>query len=526
MFFKKKSKIEQLEAIEGVATIEPKAEPQELISLRERQASGFTEIQPAPQAHYNKVVAGIVNSAKRSGGIQHGHSMAMDSAGCGSFTDGGYGGISGVGAGIQLNWYANQSFIGYEAAGIIAQNWFVLKACLMPAQDAARPGYRMTTNNGDKLPAEVISDFKEIDKRFDIQNQLIEFANMGAVFGIRVGIYKVRSKDKMYYQKPFNPDGVTEGSYEGITQVDPMWITPVLDQDAQANPASGRFYEPTWWQVNGVMYHYSHLCIMRYASPVDILKPSYIYGGIPLPQLIMNRVYAAEQSSNEVPKIIQSKRTFVLKSADMSMMGAKFSQVMKKWAQFVKFKDNQGVQIIGDADEMDLLETTLADLDDVVDRQYAYACAVPGIPATKMMGGQQKSGLSGENGQDDKNYSQVCSNIQMDMSRLLDGHHIRAYKSFIEPNRGEMPHICHEWNVVDTPGEKEKAETEKLRAETASIYFDMGAISSEDVTSTLQADDSRMIIAPDKKVAKEIDFDKYEKNIESDNSDDVNGLAV
>jgi hypothetical protein len=31
-----------------------------------------------------------------------------------------------------------------------------------------------------------------------------------------------------YYEKPFNPDGITEGSYKGISQVDPYWMMPML----------------------------------------------------------------------------------------------------------------------------------------------------------------------------------------------------------------------------------------------------------------------------------------------------------
>ena len=45
----------------------------------------------------------------------------------------------------------------------------------------------------------------------------------------------------------------------------------------------------------------------------DTLKPSYNYGGIPLPQLIYERVYAAERTANEAPQLALSKRTSVLK---------------------------------------------------------------------------------------------------------------------------------------------------------------------------------------------------------------------
>ncbi|MFL9599050.1 anti-CBASS protein Acb1 family protein, partial [Aeromonas veronii] len=43
--------------------------------------------------------------------------------------------------------------------------------------------------------------------------------------------------------------------------------------------------------------------------PPDILKPTYIFGGIPLTQRIYERVYAAERTANEAPLLAMSKRT-------------------------------------------------------------------------------------------------------------------------------------------------------------------------------------------------------------------------
>ena len=71
--------------------------------------------------------------------------------------------------------------------------------------------------------------------------------------------------------------------------------------EAAGDPAAIDFYEPTYWRVNGNLYHKSHLIITRYSEVADILKPTYIYGGIPLTQMLYEAVYNYERTSNEAP---------------------------------------------------------------------------------------------------------------------------------------------------------------------------------------------------------------------------------
>ena len=126
---------------------------------------------------------------------------------------------------------------------------------------------------------------------------------MGRVFGVRIALFVIESEDPDYYVKPFNADGVTPGSYKGISQIDPYWCTPELSQRAASDPTALDFYEPTYWIINGRRVHKSHLVIMRGPDVGDILKPSYLYGGLSVPQLIYERVYAAERTANEAPQL-------------------------------------------------------------------------------------------------------------------------------------------------------------------------------------------------------------------------------
>jgi len=162
------------------------------------------------------------------------------------------------------------------SCAMISQHWLVSKACTIPARDAIRKGWEITINDGTEVDPKVLDSIRLHDKKFHLKENLVEFVKFGRVFGIRIAMFKVESTDPDYYTKPYNADGVTKGSYKGISQIDPYWISPELSGTAAGDPSAMDFYEPTYWNISGKRIHKSHLIIMRGDSVTDILKPTVI----------------------------------------------------------------------------------------------------------------------------------------------------------------------------------------------------------------------------------------------------------
>lgn len=375
------------------------------------------------------------------------------------------------------NWYGSQSFIGHQLAAIIAQHWLVLKACIMPARDAIRHGFTVTTVDGDGLDPELARDLKRADKRYRLKQNMLEFISKGRIFGVRILIYKVDygspEANKAAYELPFNPDGVKLGSYRGMVQVDPYWCSPELDQDAASQPDTMHFYEPTWWQINGVRYHRTHLHIYKHGELADILKPSYLYGGIPVPQLIMERVYGAERTANEAPLLALTKRTMVYKT-DTAKFLANFNAGAAKLAQLAKLWTNFGTRVIDSDDEVEQLDTSLADLDAAMMSQYQLVAAAAEVPATKLLQTSAK-GFNATGEGDESNYHESLESIQEhDLTPMVEGHHLRLIRSLIPTQAGTVTTVS--WEPLDSPTAKEYAETNKIKAETGAILVGSGAI--------------------------------------------------
>lgn len=384
-------------------------------------------------------------------------------------------------------WYVSQGFIGFQACAIIAQHWLVDKACTVAPQDAVRKGYELTVNDGNDVPIEALERLKKIDVEHNINKQLVEFAKFNRVFGIRIAVFHVESEDPEYYEKPFNIDGVVRGSYKGFSQIDPYWITPELDTEAASETGSRHFYEPTWWRISGKRYHRSHLVVIRTTDVSDILKPSYIYGGIPLPQRIYERVYAAERTANEAPLLALTKRTTVLKTDTEAALGDQ-EAFEEKLATWIYYRDNQGVKVCGTDEELQQIDTSLTDLDAVIMTQYQIVASIANTPATKLLGTAVK-GFNATGEFDESIYHEYLETIQTgELTPLLKRHHELSIRSDMELGEYGDFSVDVQWKPLDSLTEIELADVQLKNAQTATALQLTGAIDGTDIRNKLIAD--------------------------------------
>jgi phage-related protein (TIGR01555 family) len=416
----------------------------------------------------------------------NGQTMAMDSASYStSIKNGGY--FNSVSIPL-MNWYAAQSFIGYQMCAILSQNWLINKACLVPAEDAVRNGFEITSNDGTEITPEMIADIAEGDRKFKLHKNLIEFVNMGRIFGIRIAKFIVDSPDPDYYEKPYNPDGVRPGSYRGISQIDPYWVTPLLDVSAASKPGAIDFYEPTWWMIEGKPVHRTHLVIFRNGEVPDILKPTYFYGGISTVQKIYERVYCAERTANEAPLLAMTKRTAILK-VDTAKALQNQRQFDNQLQTLVNYRNNQQVYVIGLDDELTQIDTALADLDAIIATQYQIVAAACNVPVVKLMGTSPK-GFNATGEYEESNYHEELESIQEHAcTPLVLRHHELLVRSEIAPKYGVTPFkVEPKWLELDAMTAKEAAEVNKLKADTDAVLVSTGAIDGVDVRERIAAD--------------------------------------
>lgn len=388
----------------------------------------------------------------------------------------------------QLAFYGSQSFIGYQLMALLAQNWLIAKACGQPGEDAVRKGWQVTVDGTEELSPDVLDAIKRHDKRLQINEQLQEFAYFGRVFGVRHLMADIQSDDPEYYEKPFNPDGITPGSYRGLTQIDPYWISPVLVSSDADRPESRHFYDPTYWTIQGRRIHRSHLIIFKGPQVADLLKPTYRYGGVSVTQQIYERVYSAERTANEAPMLAQTKRMTVLKTDVKKAMADQtaFDAAMTWWRNKM---DNYGANVIGMDDEISQMDTSLADLDATIMTQYQLVASVAGVPVTKLIGTVPK-GFNATGEYDESSYHESLESLQTNkLTAVLDRHYLCLMRSNIAPKfKVPPPNISVVWNPLDTVTAKEQAEVNLINAQAGAQLVTSGAIDGMDERARITAD--------------------------------------
>lgn len=376
---------------------------------------------------------------------------------------------------VLLGWYAGQSFIGYSACSLIAQHWLVDKCCSMPARDAIRQGY--TVDVGDD---EVSEQLRKSDNRYRVNENLFEMVALGRVYGVRYVLFDVLSIDPDYYQKPFNLDGVLPGCYRGMRQIDPQWVSPELTR-ANVDPADPRFYKPEFFLIGGKRYHRSHLHIFIPYPVADMLKPTYHYGGMSVPQRVYERVYAAERTANEAPQLAMTKRLNTFQASE----GADMKQVMANMAHMAEMRDNYGILAHGSGESYGQMETALSDFDALLMSQYQLVAAASDVMATKLLNTTPK-GFNSTGEYEEAAYRESLESIQTsDDTPVLRRHYALVARSQGVEYEDEL---TIQWAPLDSPTAAEWATINKTKAETDKIYFDMQAIDNLDVRQRLRED--------------------------------------
>lgn len=378
-----------------------------------------------------------------------------------------------------IQWFGSKSFPGYQSLAIMAQHWLIDKACGIPCEDAIRKGWEITKNDGQPLAN--IDDIRQADKKFKIRDKLSSFAKMGRVYGIRVAVFVVDNPDPDYYTSPFNIDSVKPGTYKGIIANDPYYVIPDVTTNTQ-NPNSPMFYEPEYWVIAGKKYHHTHCVVFRHADVPQILKPSYIYGGISLTQQIFEAVYNAEISANEVPMLIQSMRMNVLKT-DLSQALMNPDLLADRLGALTDIANNYGFKLIGLEDDFNQLITSMTGLDELVLGRYKLVASVAEMPVAKLLKTDLTGGLV-KGGGEEAIYHETLESLQCKMLPFLDKH----YRLLLKSEFGLNENVDIVFNKLDAMTEKELAEVNEIKMRTYASGITSGALDGQDVRTILIED--------------------------------------
>lgn len=471
-----------------------------------------------PEADRNELLAHSLQRTQKDLIPHSANGMAMD-----SFSDSGaklnsayaiYGQVND----IIYTHFALQGFIGFQACALLSQNWLINKCCILPPKEAMAPDYNVAYKTKDVLSKdkELLTELKlnsDSKTGYKIKDMAVEFAEKKRQFGVA---YAYPLVEGVNYEKPFNLKYVKSGNYKGMVNIDPYWISPELNADAATNTASANFYEPEWYRLpDGKRLHKTWVVKAVNGNVPDILKPTYYYGGYPIPQLVYQRVYAAESVANEAPMLAKSKRLLYM-DGNLGNYVLNQNKAENDAKAFTYFRDNWGVVIKRPDQAIGQIDTSLTDFDAVMMSQYQLVAAAAGMQATKLLETQPK-GFNASGDFEKAQYNSLLQSIQKeDYMPYLNFHYMLLLKS-----RFNKEYVVEcEFNPIDTPSIRELAECNEIKSRINTSYVAAGVISNDECRETLRLDPASGYNtltgnAPNSKLNKSEEENKPDKNEES-----------
>lgn len=391
-----------------------------------------------------------------------------------------------VGEEVIFTHFAANGFIGFNNCAILAQDWLINKCLALPCEDAISINYDLLLKDDevtdeDKDIIEKLKNLSNDDGKYKIKSICKKFAENKRKYGQALCIPLVKGAD---YSVPFNIDAITPKSYKGMVVIEPIWVAPVLDMEATTNPASDRFYQPTWFRMpDGTLVHYTWFVFNTYGQVSDILKPTYYFGGYPLPQQLYQYVYAAHKTAKEAPMLAQSKRLNYVEG-NLNAFLADEEKLKKEFWLMSYLRNNWGWLFVKRDQKLGQLDTSLTDFDAVVMLGYQIVSAISWVPSARLLETSPK-GWQSTGSYEDRNYSKLQQSIQrQDYCPILDFHYRLLAKSEFDLDK----HYVTNFDPIDTPTEKERAEIKELNSRTDMNYVNAGVISPDEVRSVLRED--------------------------------------
>jgi len=424
------------------------------------------------------------------GVVPDGAGLAMDDAlsGAGGWAGQTYGSsLSGFGAAIPMTVLA-----------LYAQRPEYRKIADVPATEMTRRWIKITSIDQDDDKTDRIQAIEAGLVKFKVRDAFRDAIRYDGLMG-RGHVYIDLGAQGDEKTKPIGngSDAATlqkikRGSLKGIRSVDPLWVYP---QSYNTNdPLAPDWYEPQSWYVMGGAVHASRLLTIVAREVPDILKSAYSFGGLSLTQMAQPYVDNWVRTRQSVADIVHAFTVWVLKTNLITgMMGGAAGDGAGLDARLTLFnmlRDNLGVMAIDkDAEDFANVSANLGTLDKLQAQAQEQMASVASIPLVKLLG-VTPSGLNASSEGEIRVFYDTIHAAQED--HLRDP--LQTVIDIVQLSEcGDIdPSIRFGFEPLWAMSERERAEVEKLEAETDQVRVDSGVLSPIEVRGNVASDpDSR-----------------------------------
>ncbi len=388
-------------------------------------------------------------------------------------------------------------FLGYAFLSYLAQDAFIRRAVTTRADEMTRAWGELTGEDKEKSTEEKINFVTSELERVETKNIFRKASNLTGYFGGCLAYIDMRANPNeplsdeelatpLYKvgQDDFNKAKLKGLKLVGLQPIEPINIAPSTYNSS--DPTAKNFYEPEYFYILGRKIHKSRFLYFAENIPPQILKPVYLFFGIPLAQIMFPYVQAFYKSKDVVNNVVlKFSCTSISTDIDGLIAVDGENAVLNRINTIAKYRDNNSVIVLDkNTEDMQQINTPITGLREILYANLELLPVISGIPTTKFLE-TSPTGLNATGEYDMRNFYDLINTLQNNtfnepINKLID---IICYSNGLDSNG-----LTWTWKPLYQMSDREKAEVNQMKANTSNIYVQMGAITNADVARQLMND--------------------------------------
>lgn len=380
-------------------------------------------------------------------------------------------------------------FMGYPILAELTQLPEYRMLSEKTAQAMVRKWVKLASK-GDGDKTERIQALENELTKFKVREVFGECAKLDGFFGRGQLFIDVGQVEGPELQTPLIMDKakIAIGSLRKFKVIEPLYTFPYRYNSM--NPMADDYYNPMTWFVMAQQVHASRLLLFVSRPVPDILKPSYNFGGMSMSQLAKPYVDNWLKTRASVGRLV---RNFSLTGIQTNMQAVLTGgtpqdddSLIQRAEFFTDVSENSGLMLLDKETELPFqLNIPLTTVDKLQAQAQEQMASVSNTPLSILLGITPTGLNASTDGEIRTFYDHIA-----DMQQVMFADNLKTVLDIIQLNfDGKIdPDIIAEFVPLWQMDTKEMSEVRKSDADAAAVYFEMGAISAEEVRDKLASD--------------------------------------
>lgn len=393
-------------------------------------------------------------------------------------------------------WFDGPTFMGYPALSLLAVLPEYRRMAEVLATECTREWIRITAADSDnQAKLDKVTKLDTELKRIDVRGAFRRLIELDAFFGrahlfVDVG---TDPDDRPELEKSIgngrNPTSLAKfkgktGFLRGVKPIEPVWCYPAYYN--ATNPLKDNWYAPQIWYCQAQSVHVSRLLRFVGREVPDLLKPSYMFGGVSLSQLMKPYVDRWITTVQAVTDIIVSFSTTGIRTNMSNVLKPGQPNIFERVEMFTNLRSNLGTMILDkDTEEFFQFNVPLSELEALMSKMQEFLCSMSGEPVVKLLG-IQPAGLNASSQGEITSWLDWCEAFR----EKFCAEHLTTIVDFVQLSLfGEVdPDIQWGWINLRSLDPKEETERRKVQAEMDATYIEAGVFDPLEIRQGLMAD--------------------------------------